>query len=141
MHWWKLGIVCAGILPTPLDLAVRTQGLNLFPCIFCVSNHIHGLPKIHISQNVKEFWKNIVNWLSERQNGKNGQITRPKLKRRVICPPSQIFKFDIRYENRIATVSYYEIRKFQNQLYQKINGVGKIPAIAGNLPILIFCPI
>ena len=27
-------IVCAGILPTPLDLAVKTQGLNLFPCIY-----------------------------------------------------------------------------------------------------------
>ena len=48
-------IVCAGILPTPLDLAVKTHGLNLFPCILYLSNHIDGLPKIHIFQNVKEF--------------------------------------------------------------------------------------
>ena len=84
-------IVWAGNMLTPFDFGAKTQSLNLFNVVFLSLKRAYKFAETHISQMTKENRKNIVKWPSYGQNGKSERVTRPKLKKRVICSPLRIF--------------------------------------------------
>ena len=92
MHFFIYNyIVWAGNMLTPFDFGAKTQSLNLFNVVFLSLKRAYKFAETHISQMTKENRKNIVKWPSYGQNGKSERVTRPKLKKRVICSPLRIF--------------------------------------------------